>query len=354
MSHTCQCQTATRRLALVVGRLAARHPELGEAVSRFGWDWDEDLGTAVATVGPDARFRGAGELLDVIAGVLGAEEAQAVSATWLDDRPLAAQAGALLRAPALRELAPDGDSPLGRILEQRAIETWFQPIVPAAGGAPWGYECLMRARDPDDGQVIPPVRLLDWARREHLLFMLDRVCRERHIANAGAAHTASDAVFLLNFLPTVIYEPEFCLRSTVAALQDTDLSPQRIVFEVVETERIADSEHLRRILEYYRRNGFRVALDDLSAGYPSLSLLADLEPDLIKIDREIVARSVDSQAHADVCRALVELGHGRSRMVLAEGVETPEQRDFLRGLGVDLLQGFLFGYPAPEPVLAVG
>ena len=177
--------------------------------------------------------------------------------------------------------------------------------------------------------------------------MFDRVCRELHIGRAGRSGAGAEHLFLINFLPSVIYEPAFCLRTTVQALEGTGLQPGQIVFEVVETEGIEDHAHLRDILRYYRDHGFRVALDDLSSGYSGLSLMADLDPDLIKIDRGVVARSVDSAAHGEVCRAIVGLARSRGRRVLAEGVETTAQRDFMRALGVDLMQGFLFGRPAP-------
>lgn len=140
---------------------------------------------------------------------------------------------------------------------------------------------------------------------------------EIHIARAAASEAGTDHLFLINFLPSVIYEPEFCLRTTVSAIEGTGLRPEQIIFEVVETEAIEDHDHLRDILCYYRNNGFGVALDDLGCGYSGLSLMADLDPDLIKIDRGVVARADESEGHAEVCRAIIGLarspGAGCSR-----------------------------------------
>lgn len=350
MQHSCACQSSRRRIGLVFGRLVDQNPELAGAIERFGWAWDDDLGTAVAEVGPGTRFEGVAGIFDLVAGLVGERDTREIRATWLEDAVLHEQTGRLLRAEPITEFVPRQDSPLAGLLEARALETWFQPVVDAESEAVVGHECLVRAHHPDDGRMIPPGEMIGWAREENLLFMFDRVCREIHIARAAASGAGPDHLFLINFLPSVIYEPEFCLRTTVSAIEGTGLRPEQIVFEVVETEAIEDHDHLRDILCYYRKNGFGVALDDLGAGYSGLSLMADLDPDLIKIDRGVVARADQSEGHAEVCRAIVGLARSRGRRVLAEGIETAAQRDFMRSLGVDMMQGYFFGRPAAAPV----
>jgi len=349
MPHDCSCQSANRSLALVFGSIAEQQPEVRELVERFAAAWDEDLATAVVRVGPDHRFAGAAALRDLMMAVLGPEVTPRVRAAWLDNGSLQGQAGLLLRAGSIDELAPAADSPLAGILARRELETWFQPIFDRDDTV-WGYECLMRARD-SNGEVISPAAIFGWAHQENLLFMLDRVARETHIASA-AAHASSvgpDARFLINFQPTVIYEPEYCLRTTFEALDGTTLSPERFIFEVVETEQVDDHAHLRSILDHYRANGFGVALDDVAAGYSGLTLMAELEPDLIKIDRQLVARAPESKGHADICSSLVALARRSEKQVLAEGIETEAQFQCMCRLGVDLFQGFLFGRPDPIP-----
>jgi EAL domain-containing protein (putative c-di-GMP-specific phosphodiesterase class I) len=341
----CICQSAVRPLALVFGRLADENEEIGEMVRRFDLEWHPDLNTARVDVGPGTAFAGPAEVSELVSGIVGAEQAGQVRATWLDTRPLAEQAGTLLRAESLDAFAPRRDSPLAGILDERRIETWFQPILDR-DGAVWGHECLMRAHDAA-GNLINPGQMIEWAQQENLLFMLDRVCRETHIHNADAAGFPDHHKFLINFLPSVIYKPEFCLRTTVNALEQTHLSASRIIFEVVETEQVRNHDHLREILEFYRNAGFGVALDDLAAGYSGLTMLAELQPDLVKIDRHLVTRAVESTSHAEICQSVIDLGRRRGRPVLAEGVETEAEHTCMRDMGVDLFQGFLFGRPAP-------
>ncbi|MDB5324720.1 MAG: yjcC 1, partial [Phycisphaerales bacterium] len=158
-----------------------------------------------------------------------------------------------------------------------------------------------------------------------------------------------DSMLLINFMPTAIYKPEFCLQTTMAAAKQADIDPSRIIFEVVEQYEVPDRDHLANILNYYRDHGYRVALDDLGSGYAGLSLLADLDPDLIKIDRELVSRSVKSPTHRAIVDALVRIGRDTDKTVLAEGVETADEMRLMTHLGVDLLQGFYLGKPAAVP-----
>jgi EAL domain-containing protein (putative c-di-GMP-specific phosphodiesterase class I) len=206
----------------------------------------------------------------------------------------------------------------------------------------------MRGRG-EDGKMISPAQIIEWAHQEQLVFMLDRVCRETHLRNAGLANIAPHANLLINFMPTAIYKPAFCLQTTMAAAKEAGIDPSRIIFEVVEQYEVPDRDHLSNILSYYRQHGYRVALDDLGSGYAGLTLLADLDPDLVKIDRELVAKSVKSPTHRAVCDALVRIGRDTDKLVLAEGIETADELQLMRLMGVDLLQGFYLGKPAAIP-----
>ena len=251
-----------------------------------------------------------------------------------------------MQAEPLSKLVSDDSSELLDILRNRRIESWFQPVIEARTGNVWGYECLMRGRRAD-GSLVGALELLEWSNQENLKFMLDRVCRETHLENAGKLNFGPDCRFLINFLPTAIYKPEFCLQTSLAAMRRSGLKAGQVIFEVVETEKVIDTEHLLGILDFYRRSGFGVALDDMGSGYAGLNLLADLKPDLIKIDREIVSKSVHSKSHLNICVSLVRMGHDNGQMVLAEGVETAEEAALMKSIGIDLFQGYYFGKPAP-------
>lgn len=347
MNEHCICE-GERVLLLMSTLFAEPGADLQFAAERLGWRHEPEVNGFFVTLGPDHRFTDLRDLADYLRGLLGRDFAR-VRAHWLEPHvPVEDQYGELLKAPLLQEFLPSSDGlDVAGILNQRRIETWFQPVLRSDLSAVWGYECLVRARD-GGGGLIGAWPLIEAARQEHLTFQLDRVCRETHVANAGRAGAPPGTRFLINFLPSVIYEPEVCLASTMRAVRASGLRPRDLVFEVVETEQVRDHAHLRRILDAYRQEGFGVALDDVGSGYSGLLLLAELEPDLIKLDRALIAAAPESKAHASVCRSIAGYARDEAKLLLAEGVETEAEWEFVQSLGVDLVQGFLFGRPAPE------
>jgi EAL domain-containing protein (putative c-di-GMP-specific phosphodiesterase class I) len=236
------------------------------------------------------------------------------------------------------------------ILRENRLTSHFQPIVSA--GAPdsvFAYECLLRGVNPD-GTLVAPGRLYQAARDADLLSLLDRAARLTAIREA-AAHglDAADTRLFINFNPTSIYDPAYCLRSTVSAVADTALRPDRIVFEVVESDHIEDIGHLVRIENFYRDAGFQIALDDLGSGYGSLNLLSRMKPDFAKLDMQLV-RGVDHDAYkASIVAKLLEMAHELGVATVAEGIETEEEWRWFRDHGADYAQGYFIAHPGSLP-----
>ena len=138
----------------------------------------------------------------------------------------------------------------------------------------------------------------------------------------------------MNFLPTTIYRPQVCLRTTEQAAELAGLRLDQLVFEVTESEQVKDLDHLSDVFAYYRERGCKVALDDLGAGYSSLNLLVRLRPEVVKLDKEIAQR-LPEPASAAVVAAVVDITQAYGGLVLAECVETAEQAAAARDLGVD-------------------
>lgn|GEM_PF-2830158 len=119
-------------------------------------------------------------------------------------------------AEPLKNWAGKHASPLAEILSAGRIETWYRPVFASTSLELWGYECLALART-EAGELISPADLFSGAKKDNLVFMLDRVCRERHIENVSLAGGRDYLSFLINFLPTVIYDPKVCSRTTFEA-----------------------------------------------------------------------------------------------------------------------------------------
>lgn len=235
-------------------------------------------------------------------------------------------------------------------LRENRLTSHFQPIVRAAEpDQVFAYECLLRGLN-RDGSLIPPMRMYEAARDSDTLFTLDRAARLTAIREA-AAHglDGAETHLFINFNPTSIYDPAFCLRSTTAAIAGTALRPDRIVFEVVESDRIEDVGNLQRIAAFYRAAGFKIALDDLGSGYGSLNLLGGLKPDFVKLDMQLI-RGVDSDPFkARIVCKLLEMARDLGVQTVAEGIETEAEWEWVRGHGADYVQGYLFGRPASPP-----
>ena len=238
------------------------------------------------------------------------------------------------------------------ILREKRLVTYFQPIVSVSDTPEiFAYECLLRGLDKSGG-LVNPGRMFSTAKAAGLLFHLDRAARLLAIETSTDQNL--DTEVFINFNPTSIYDPVYCLQSTMSVVdKSSDVLPERIVFEVTESEEVKDSRHLLEILNFYRESGFRVALDDLGAGYGSLNLMEKLRPDFIKLDIDLI-RDVDTDHYkARVAAKLLELARELEVRVVAEGVETRGQWRWLQDNGADYAQGFFFARPAfPPPVLS--
>ncbi len=232
-------------------------------------------------------------------------------------------------------------------LEENRIVTYFHPIVEADNpSSVFAYECLARGKT-EEGELINPGKMFDIAVKADLLFNLDRACRLAAITGC-VRHNIKKNIFI-NFAPGTIYNPEYCLQTTMKAIRNAGISPEQIIFEVVETERITNVNHLLTILDYYRKNGFKVALDDLGAGYSSLNLLNKLKPDFVKLDMELI-RNVDEDPYkAVITENIINMARKLGAKTITEGVETIGEWRWVKNNGADYVQGFLFARPAAPP-----
>ena len=251
-----------------------------------------------------------------------------------------------LGAPTLAvELARRGVTVEVGVLAEAEFWSAYQPIVALGDRSVVAHEALLRGVV--DGGEVGGGDLFFVAEAAGWLDRLDRIGRESAIA--GAAPWLGDADLYVNVDPASVYRPQVCLASTERVAHDTGVAPGRLVFEIVESHVVADRGHLLSVLEHFRSLGWRVALDDVGAGWNSLSLLAAVRPDVVKLDKALVQELPDPGART-VVRATVDLAHRLGAVVVAEGVETERLADEVTDLGADLGQGWLFGRPVrPEP-----
>ena len=145
-------------------------------------------------------------------------------------------------------------------------------------------------------------------------------------------------------MPNAVYEPRACIRLTLDAATRTGFPLNQIIFEFTETERL-DTDHVLKILKTYREVGFKTAIDDFGAGHAGLTLLARFQPDIVKIDMDLI-RGIDVEpAKRTILRNLLSLLDDLAIAPVCEGVETFAELAVIQDFGVRLVQGFVLARP---------
>ncbi|MBS4201131.1 EAL domain-containing protein [Bacillus sp. FJAT-49732] len=232
---------------------------------------------------------------------------------------------------------------IDEVIIKQLITCHFQPIVDAQEEI-YAYEILSRFKK-HDGSLIFPNEVFSAAKIRGRLYALDRLCRMTAVRHAAILNKKA----FINFIPTSIYSPEYCLKSTAALAKQLGIDPSLFVFEVVETEKVEDIDHLKKILSYYREKGFQYALDDVGEGYSTLELLSDLVPHFMKLDMKYVQGVAKDSKKQHIASVFLEKALTIGSIPLAEGVESTEDFQWLKGKGYQLFQGYLFGKPSSTP-----
>jgi EAL domain-containing protein (putative c-di-GMP-specific phosphodiesterase class I) len=201
----------------------------------------------------------------------------------------------------------------------------FQPIVDLQARRIDGYEALVRS--PVGGGAEGVLAQVT----DENVYAFDQSCRVKAIELANA-----------------VYDPRACIRATLDAAARTGFRPERLTFEIVETEAISDTTHLLNIIREYRRQGFKIALDDFGAGYSGLTRLAEIKPDIAKLDRQVIQDCGKDPVRLAIVASMIRLGAEIGVKMVIEGVETASEVEALRSVGARFIQGFYFARPKFE------
>jgi len=219
----------------------------------------------------------------------------------------------------------------------------FQPVVDVPSRRIYAYEALVRGTEGQSAaSVLAQVN-------ETNRYAFDQACRVKAIETA--AQLGLDRRLNINFMPNAVYHPEACLRLTLNTAREHGFPLNLITFEFTEDEQIIDRAHLTGIIQTYKSHGFQTALDDFGAGYAGLSLLADFQPDTIKIDRCLVTNVDTDKPRQAIIAGLLRTAEMLGLSVVAEGVERREELNRLLEMGIQRFQGFLFARPAIERLI---
>lgn len=216
----------------------------------------------------------------------------------------------------------------------------FQPIVDISRKNVFAHEALVRGENGEGaGRILGQVT-------EDNKYTFDQTCRVKAIETASRIQLPGN--LSINFMPNAIYDPETCLEMTLATARKTGFDRNKIIFEVTEQEQVVSQEFLVDVFEAYRKEGFRTAIDDFGSGYAGLNLLADFQPDILKIDMKLVRDINQSKVKQTLVRSIQQIGEELGIQLIAEGIETEDEYKYLRDTGITLMQGYFFQKPMVE------
>lgn len=216
----------------------------------------------------------------------------------------------------------------------------YQPIVDVSSRTIFAHEALVRGTT--GGSALSVLSQVTESNR----YKFDQACRVKAIRTAAALKMQTRVS--INFLPNAIYRPEVCIQTTLEAARVHNFPLDRIMFETIEGERVEDAKWFAEILREYKKIGFLTAIDDFGAGYAGLNLLADFQPDVIKLDMELVRGIHSRKASQAIVRGIMSICQQLDISVIAEGIESVDEYLCLQSMGIELMQGYLFARPLFE------
>ncbi|MEK3994782.1 GGDEF domain-containing protein [Psychrobacillus sp. FSL K6-2365] len=227
------------------------------------------------------------------------------------------------------------------ILEEKAIETVFQPIISLQTGQIYGYEALTRG--PINTVLYNPENLFDYALKTGKLWELENVCR----ANAlKCAHELqAEGKLFLNVNPNVMNDPKFKQGFTKEFLSLFQMDPDSIVFEITEREAINNLKDFINTIDHYKRQYYQIAIDDVGSGYSGLNIITDVRPHFIKLDMKLTRNINKDRTKQLLVRSLCEFANYSQIHIIAEGIETMEELHTLIAMGVHFGQGYYIQKP---------
>jgi EAL domain-containing protein (putative c-di-GMP-specific phosphodiesterase class I) len=233
---------------------------------------------------------------------------------------------------------------LGRAIDAREMEAWFQPQV-GTGEQVTGFEALLRWNHPVHG-LIPPARFIPLAEATGLIGILGSWITSEACRCCTGWTRAGDRGLGVAINASAIQLEQADFADHIAAIvSSTGVDPTRVMIEITETAFIKNMEGAAEHVRALSAMGMHVALDDFGSGYATFTCLASLPIDTVKLDSAFVSRTIANKPA--MLNSIVRMAHENGFCVIAEGVETEEQSNFLRNAGCDRLQGFYYGHPMP-------
>lgn len=239
------------------------------------------------------------------------------------------------------------------ILSRRAFFFHYQPIFHLASNQVVAYECLARAKTPD-GEELGGHQLITAAQATRRIHEFDTLARKTCLQILASLLRRSSYLrhqqFFINVLPNAIGQNLHGFERHLEQVLESGIAPQQLVFELTEIESVRQSAALRQAIQRLREWGCGLAIDDLGSKVPLDHYCLELQPDVVKLDRALVAGCSRYPMKQMLLQGILQASQGLGIRVLAEGIENLEDLAFCRKVGVDLAQGFALARPHSLPI----
>ncbi len=233
------------------------------------------------------------------------------------------------------------------LIVNNQIIVFFQPIYNANSGSIFGFEALTRIKDKSNYSI---ENLFKRAIETNVISQLELKIREIAISSIKRASLDYKNNFLfLNLTPEVLVDPTHNVGYTDKLADFYGLSKEKIVFEITEESAIKNFSLFKEAVDYYKKRGYKIAIDDFGAGYCGLKMLSIIEPDFLKIDKHFISQITENPIKQYIVESIITIAHKMGIKVIAEGIETEEELNTIINMDADLLQGFLLGRPSHQP-----
>ena len=233
---------------------------------------------------------------------------------------------------------------LSKAIENKELYMKYQPLVDNHNEI-YGFEALVRWNSPTLGEISPQIFIADAENSQQIipigLWILEESCKAQV---AFKKHFNQDYVISVNVSPVQILQKDF-IDSLKKVINDTDIDPKYLVIEITEGVLLETTVYLDEMIKYVHEIGARIALDDFGTGYASLTSLRKFPFDNLKIDKSFVDGIFENKKDHSIIKTIVDLVHSLDMKIIAEGVETRKQYEYLRQIKTDVFQGYLFSKP---------
>lgn len=230
---------------------------------------------------------------------------------------------------------------LQEIINKSQISSVFQPIVSLRDGSVLGYEAL--SRGPKGSELENPEMLFTVAEETKNLWDLERLCRTK--ALGAMQMSKANATLFLNVNPNIMEDEKFQKGFTKEYLKEFDIDPKKIIFEITERSAITNIKEFKEIIQNYKEQDYKIAIDDAGAGYSGLNLISDVQPHYLKLDMNLIRNIDRDSVKQALVKSMFEFSKITGTFLIAEGIETIGELQTLINIGVHYGQGYFIKRP---------